>query len=260
MSRVLDATDISVERGPFEMIPHWLIDAEVSSHAIRLYVILRRHGNDRGVCFPGRRRLANQLKMSASTVDRARAELAEVGAICYRTRLGVDSEYTSNEYHVHWQTTTTCVFFDKGYPAGEHTPPAGEHTPISTGDELTKTHKEPKQTEQDGFEQFWLVYPRKQNKGRARTAFTKALTKASLDEILQGAQRYRDDPNRTDEFTAHASSWLNGERWTDDPLPMRGQSRARQQTEIATFAANFIPLQTEPTALESATSRGEITA
>ena len=113
---------------------------------------------------------------------------------------------------------------------------------------------------QDGFEQFWLVYPRKQNKGRARTAFTKALTKASLDEILQGAQRYRDDPNRTDEFTAHASSWLNGERWTDDPLPMRGQSRARQQTEIATFAANFIPLQTEPTALESATSRGEITA
>lgn len=257
MSRVQDIAH--VERGPFEMIPHWLLDADVSSHAMRLFLILRRHGNGKGVCFPGRKRLARQMNASTSTIDRARSELVEVGAICYRVRVCEDGDYTSNEYHVHWEQIEQCGFYsDEGYPTYDDTPPTYEHTGIITGDDLTYTKNEHKQTEHYGFEQFWQVYPRKQNKGRAKTAFTKALTKATLTEIIEGAERYRDDPNREDEFTAHPSSWLNGERWTDSPLPMRGQSRARRNDDIATFAANFVPISSEPTALESTQPTGEI--
>ena len=72
MSRVLDASEITVERGPFEMIPHWLLDAEVSALAIRLYLILRRHGDAQAMSYPGRRRLAELTHASGKSVDRAK--------------------------------------------------------------------------------------------------------------------------------------------------------------------------------------------
>jgi hypothetical protein len=66
------------------------------------------------------------------------------------------------------------------------------------------------------FDEFWSVYPRRENKGRARTAFNSAVRKADPRTIIEGAKRYRDDPTRSDQFTAHPSSWLNGERWLDE--------------------------------------------
>lgn len=44
---------------------------------------------------------------------------------------------------------------------------------------------------------------------------------ASQSAILAGAIRYREDPNRVDEYTQHAATWLNGDGWEDDPLPFR---------------------------------------
>jgi hypothetical protein len=40
--------------------------------------------------------------------------------------------------------------------------------------------------------------------------------------VIDGARRYRNDPNRTPQYTAHASTWLNDGRWDDDALPPRG--------------------------------------
>lgn len=72
-----------------------------------------------------------------------------------------------------------------------------------------------------GFDEFWEAYPRKQGKGAARTAFIKALSKVDSQTIIDAAISYRDDPNREQGFTAHASTWLNQERWEDEPLPAR---------------------------------------
>jgi len=71
------------------------------------------------------------------------------------------------------------------------------------------------------FEKFWSVYPRKAGKQDAQRSFERALKAATLDEILAGAQRYADDPNRVAQFTAHPSTWLNQGRWSDEPLPPR---------------------------------------
>lgn len=221
MSRIPDTTDISVERGPFEMVPHWLLDTEVSSHAIRLYLVLRRHGNDRGVCFPGRKRLANQLRVSTSTIDRARSELSDAGAICYRTRLGKDGDYTSNEYHVHWHRTAECGFyFDEGYPAGDDTPPAGEYRGVVTGDELTNTHKELKQTKYpDRFEDFWKNYPRKEAKGRALKSWDKAIKSTNRQLIIDAAERYAKSYTGEYQFIPLPATWLNDMKWLDEPPP-----------------------------------------
>jgi hypothetical protein len=66
------------------------------------------------------------------------------------------------------------------------------------------------------FEDFWGVYPRKVGKGAARKAYRHALTRASHVEILAGAKAYaasKPDP----QFTPHASTWLNADRWLDEP-------------------------------------------
>lgn len=71
------------------------------------------------------------------------------------------------------------------------------------------------------FDTFWAVYPRKAGKPKAKEAWQKAVKRAEASAIVAGAERYRDDPNREPAYTAHPSTWLNGDRWEDEALPER---------------------------------------
>lgn len=71
------------------------------------------------------------------------------------------------------------------------------------------------------FEQFWATYPRREAKGAARKAWDKAITRATPEAITAGAARYRDQPGRDPQYTAHPATWLNADRWTDEPAPAR---------------------------------------
>ena len=83
-------------------------------------------------------------------------------------------------------------------------------------------------TDTEAFDRFWSVYPRKAGKQDAQRSFERALKVATLGEILAGAQKYADDPNRVAQFTAHPSTWLNQGRWSDEPLPRRTAEDARR--------------------------------
>jgi hypothetical protein len=74
---------------------------------------------------------------------------------------------------------------------------------------------------QDSFDEFWEIYPRKAGKQEARKVFKRALSNATLADILAGARRYASDPNREAQYTAHPATWLNQGRWADEPLPPR---------------------------------------
>lgn len=79
----------------------------------------------------------------------------------------------------------------------------------------------------DGFDRFWDAYPRKVGKPKAKNAFAQASKTTDPETIIEGAEAYRDDPNRQKEFTAHPTTWLNREGWNDDPLPERTSSAPR---------------------------------
>ena len=87
--------------------------------------------------------------------------------------------------------------------------------------------------EKEEFETFWKIYPRHDARAAAEKAWPRARKAASLEAILAGAERYRDDPNREEEFTAHGSTWLNGRRWNDPPQPPRGSRRDRRPDRAA---------------------------
>jgi hypothetical protein len=84
------------------------------------------------------------------------------------------------------------------------------------------------------FDLFWKYYPIKVGKAAALKAWVKAIKIESADEILAGAIRYADDPNRHPSFTAHAATWLNAHRWNDSALPPRVlTSEERREKELA---------------------------
>jgi hypothetical protein len=78
-------------------------------------------------------------------------------------------------------------------------------------------------TSESSFNQFWDVYPKRADKPAAVRAFEKAIRRVSLEVILDGAKRYRDDPNRDDGYTKNPATWLNADAWDNPPEPVRGR-------------------------------------
>ena len=71
---------------------------------------------------------------------------------------------------------------------------------------------------EDHFDEWWHFVPRKVGKGAARIAYKSALKKTDPDTLTTGIIRYaREVADKDDEFIAHPATWLNGERWLDEP-------------------------------------------
>lgn len=111
---------------------------------------------------------------------------------------------------------------------GHETGAAIEHHP----QEHHRTTEHHRTEQASAFKEFWDAYPRKASKGAARTAWSKAIAKADPSVIIAAAAAYRDDPNREDGFTAHAATWLNQERWDDEPLPSRTDTLSSRERRL----------------------------
>lgn len=255
-----DDSTIIVDRGPFEMCPHWLLfDSRVSALAVRLYLVLRMHADVRGECFPSRQRLANLLHVSIPTVDKARQQLLDAGAISVTQRQAVNGEWKSLLYRVFWErsggrqdslqpgkesytltnthlthtkkqsinilTNDSTVTDRQAVEPSRTAIEAASHT-----DGVTRRDTRPKARRvaySADFEEWWRTYPRKVAKRAAWEAYQEALTHTDTESLLDAAKRYSLDPNREQQFTPHPTTWLRQGRWDDDPLPKKSN---QQQT------------------------------
>jgi hypothetical protein len=93
-----DATLVVEQR--FAIVPEWVIDAEISDSAFRLYSVLLRYGQSSGARMPSRATLARRMKKrSVDSVDRAMRELVAAGAVVVERRRRGRQNLT-NRYHV----------------------------------------------------------------------------------------------------------------------------------------------------------------
>lgn len=84
----------------FAIVPEWIIDAEISDCAYRLYSVLLRYGQRSGQRMPGRATLARRLQKSTKdTVDRGLKELVGIGAVVVERRRRGRQNLT-NRYHL----------------------------------------------------------------------------------------------------------------------------------------------------------------
>jgi DNA-binding MarR family transcriptional regulator len=84
----------------FAIVPEWVLDADISAQAVRLYGVLNRHAsNHTSRCRVRRKKLAERMKVSEKTVDRALDDLERIGAIEVAAHYN-DNGQAANEYLV----------------------------------------------------------------------------------------------------------------------------------------------------------------
>lgn len=251
----------------FAMTPEWVLDADVSDGAVRLYGFLARYANSRtGLAYPKRRTLAERMRKSMRTISAYLRELESIGAIVCTPKYRADTREQDGNYYTIMSTPPagTGLQSPSSPPCSElqaplaedckartranELKPVNENPPTPQADEtaqgelaivaesappagggVTKRKREQYPPE---FAGFWEVYPKKADKRAALKAWRAAKKRVlvSDDELIAAAKRYRDDPNRSDQFTKNAATWLNADAWENGPLPARnGNNRAQER-------------------------------
>ena len=215
--------------------------------ALLVHLALADWCDDEGVCYPSQEKIAAKSRVSARWVRELMKRMVDDG---YLEVLSESKRGVSRRYRL---TFPGSEFHGSKFPGTERsndrnslhndrnsvTPMTG--TPASREPSLEPSEEPSVRTvnKPDDFDAFWSAYPRREAKAAARKAWVKAVTVADPQAIIAGAQRYRDDPNRESEFTAHPATWLNAGRWEDDPLPPRSRPRSAQQARSDDFAATM---------------------
>ncbi|GBC87213.1 hypothetical protein HRbin12_01215 [bacterium HR12] len=211
-----------------------LENSEMKGTARLVLIALANRDGDHGI-HPSIDALARDCRMSRRAVQEAIRRCVEAGELHVEPNAGPNG---TNRYWLHIDRggCRFCTRADpapvqipagklhpnprnKNYPPESSRNPSGSsNSPPPTGDRLD-----------DAFGEFWRLYPRKVGKRAARAAFERAARRASVDAILEGVRRFAADPNLPEKsFIPHPTTWLNQDRWEDEPLPPRtGQGSRR---------------------------------
>jgi len=85
----------------FAIIPEFVITADISANAVRLYAVLNRFANSQGKAWPSRKTLADIMRTSTATIDRAKDELIAISALSVEHRVNPAGDPSSNLYTLH---------------------------------------------------------------------------------------------------------------------------------------------------------------
>ncbi len=216
-------------------------ESEVTGNDRLVLLAIADEADDDGTkAFPSIDRLAEKCRVPSRTVRRCLVRLEEVNALLV-TRPEKHGRGHHNVYTVvmpgHGQSVPLSPSMKSSESDGERSRKGAErgaalanpsytHRPIDPKSKSKSARPEPlplseRDVEANSFASFWSTYPRRAGLGAARTAWANACAKADPAILIAGAARYASDPNRVPEFTAHPATWLNRERWEDDPEPVR---------------------------------------
>lgn len=243
---------VANEPTPFAMVPEALLyDPSLSDKAVRLYAVLRRHGDDPENCYPSKRRLSDLMGCSPSSLGRPAKELEDAGWIARVARFDALGAPTSNGYFVHAARRSSAT------PAQESADPHSTRAREARAGERAErepVEREPVEretrdvalplgdvpevpgAESSGWAVFWQRYPRADGKPAAERAWAKAVRVADPETILAGLDRWdaywtaRAQP----EFVPWAQKWLNQQQWNAAPPAVRTVPGPGPRAPIAT--------------------------
>lgn len=158
-----------------------------------------------------------------------------------------DSRYPSPDEAVTSENDDPALFANHSRAVREGFAPGSGIREHGTGNKGTGKETPPRAASAppDRFPEFWAAYPRKDDKPKARAAFNRKAKDTDPDLIIDGAQRYRDDPNRDPGYTKLPATWLNAEAWNNQPIraPAPKANGRNLDAEIANTVAIGARLQ-----------------
>lgn len=188
-----------------------------------------------GVDHDGRRWVYNTVEQwqkqfpfwSQETVKRALSSLQKQGLVLVEKLAKAQHDHT-NHYTINYQSAALFDQVTLTQSEGVNlTSSDGSDCPVLHTEITTKTTSETSTgasvDPMEGFDQFWKLYPNKKSKKDARKAWEKLKPSAELRLTLMtalGCHRLSRDWTKDDgQYVPMASTWLNGERWTDELVP-----------------------------------------
>lgn len=198
---------------------------------------LADNASDQGECWPSYQHIADQCEIARSTVKTHIRELEKAGLVRREFRRNGELN-KSNVFHL---TLSGGAGAARGGGAAENPPGAAENPGGGAGaaprtSHLSEPVKEPKPmctSVEDGFDQFWKLYPKKKGRKDALKAWNKLKPDADLQVVMITALAKHcaslDWIKSNGQYIPNASTWLNGERWQDE-LPAAAGANSQPQT------------------------------
>lgn len=192
----------------------WEMDLPTSEKMVLL--VIADHADDQGEnAWPAVATIARKASLSDRQTQRMIKQLTNLGLISVEKQAGGRREMRDdrrpNRYTLHLNGVTPTS------PGGVVRGDIGDAhgvTPMSPKPSLEPSNRYI--SVPDRFDEFWNTYPSRKAKGAAVRAWKAAVKKADPEVLISAAAAYARDPKRDPEFTAHASTWLNQERWLDE--------------------------------------------
>lgn len=154
----------------------------------------------------------------------------------------VDSGRFGN--HLRWHVkreivNPDCPFCAEsiGATRGDDRPESGtisrpDSSPVPTRPDPTPETSASSELERE-FAEWWNAYPRKKGKGQAVKAYRAARKKVDAGTLLAALKRQTPTLTaRGAEYVPYPATWLNGERWADEPDNVHHLTRTDEQGRL----------------------------
>lgn len=211
---------------------HAVVPGELYMHqsgdAVRLYCVIRGLGSDRST-WRGKDALAEALGWGRTRLYKVANEL-EASRWLVRKRVESEAGWRSI-----WTAQTESARANLVRESEQGSSPARtgefaranrvvreseqEHPTSPHRHPTTPTSRKRSEESKEDFDKWWSLWPHKKGKGQARKGYAKALKitdAATLYAALEKQLAHLKD-QKSRGFCPHPATWLNGERWEDEP-------------------------------------------
>lgn len=167
--------------------------------------------------------LVKLSKDGKDSIISAITELEQFGYLVRSQAKGQDGKFAGYDYDVYEQPYTEKPFTENPSTVKPMTenPQQLNTKPLNTESDINITNKKLNinvQIEQE-FEEVWKLYPRKEDKKKAFSAYKTARKKASFDEIKNGVETYSNHirvSNTDKRYIKLGATYFNGECWANN--------------------------------------------
>lgn len=211
----------------------WAVKQKVGNATGKaILLMLANYADEQGKCWPSQETLAAECECSVATVARWLNSFAEMGFLTrvkqygeggYRRAdvLQLETALPVRELPITKLPSTELP--NSGAKLTRHSDGAEPITEPIRSSSLRSEDARPV-ARNDDFELFWSLYPNKVGKRVAEKSFVSARKRVSQADLMAGLAAYVG--KRDDRPWCNPSTWLNGDRWEDQPAQRPDQSQS----------------------------------
>jgi DNA-binding transcriptional ArsR family regulator len=197
-----------------------------------LYWIADHHNSETGDCFPSINRLAILCEMSRRSVETHITALEDQGLLKRISQYRDTGGKTANSYLLELTGTFENLDDAQNLRMGSEKSAHGDTQNLRMNN-LVRNNLGNNNTYKtiSEFDKWWDKYPRKVEKYKAATLFSKIMNEVEFDTLIEATEKFAEAVrDKEKKFIPHPTTWLNGRRW-NDPIEAPQENNMKKALE-----------------------------